>query len=50
MKSPKGDTTKISLPGILRVRRGSDGLEYVYPKSDTDNSITSGILHPYEIV
>jgi len=41
MKTPKGDTGKISLPGILRVKRHQNGLEYVYPRSDTDDSYDS---------
>jgi len=38
MKAPKTDGAKTSLPGILRVRRGPDGLEYVCPRDRNDDS------------
>jgi nicotinamide phosphoribosyltransferase len=42
MKLPKTDAGKVSLPGILRVKRDPNtGLELVYPRNPSDNSYDS---------
>jgi len=39
MKLPKTDASKVSLPGVLRVKRDpKTGLEYVFPRDPKDNS------------
>jgi len=38
MKNPKTDLSKVSLPGILRVKRGSNGLPTVLPRDPNDDS------------
>jgi len=38
MKMPKSDPNKISLPGILRVRRGKDGQELIFPRDPNDHT------------
>ncbi len=48
MKLPKTDTGKVSLPGILRVKRDPNtGLESIYPRDPNDDSYDStDILRP----
>lgn len=48
MKLPKTDSGKSSLPGILKVKRDSQGKEYVYPKTEEDSENLLKVVYDHK--